>query len=41
MTPPEALFSPPLLVVSVVLIVLGLLAWSGVTRQVVLRARPR
>lgn len=40
MTPPETLFSPPLLVVSVLLIGVGLLAWSGRTRQVVLRAWP-
>lgn len=42
MTPPEPLAAPslPLLVVSAVLLALGLLAWSGRTRQVVLRAWP-
>ncbi|QFG69889.1 hypothetical protein [Ornithinimicrobium pratense] len=42
MTPPESLFTPslPLLLVSAVLLVLGLVAWSGRTRQVVLRAWP-
>lgn len=42
MTPPESLVSPslPLLVVSAVLLAVGLVAWSGRTRQVVLRAWP-
>lgn len=40
MTPPEVLFSWQLLAVSTVLLVLGLVAWSGRTRRVVLRAWP-
>lgn len=42
MSPPESLSTPslPLLAVSAVLLVLGLVTWSGLNRQVVLRAWP-